>query len=67
MSKYLIVLIILLTSCSVLNKDKSEVDKKKQIIKKKRINPSAEERARTEADNVLTIFGKKVGENSGPV
>ena len=67
MSKYLIVLIILLTSCSVLNKDKSEVDKNNQIIKKKRINPNAEERAKAAADKGLTIFGKKVGENSGPV
>ena len=67
MSKYLIVLVILLTSCSVLNKDKSEVDKNNQIIKKKRINPNAEERAKAEVDKGLTIFGKKVGENSGPV
>jgi len=67
MSKYLIVLIILLSNCSVLNKDKSKVDKNNQIIKKKRINPNAEERARAEADKGLTIFGKRVGENSGRV
>lgn len=68
MSRYLIVLIILLSGCSVFNnKEKTDSDKNNQIIKKKRINPNAEERAKEAADKGLTIFGKKVGENSATV
>ena len=67
MSRYLIILIILLSGCSTFKKEKSEGDKNNQIIKKKRINPNTEERAEAERDRGLTIFGKKVGENSGTV
>jgi hypothetical protein len=67
MSRYLIILIILLSGCSTFKKEKSEGDKNNQIIKKKRINPNAEERAEAVRDSGLTIFGKKAGENSGTV
>jgi hypothetical protein len=48
-----------LTSCAYFNKNK-ENDEKTATIKKKRINPNVNERAREAADN-NSIFGKMAG------
>jgi hypothetical protein len=48
-----------LTSCAYFNKNK-ENDEKTATIKKKRINPNVNERAREAADN-NSIFGKMTG------
>lgn len=64
--KFLLVLFALsiLTSCSMINKDKkTEETEGDQIIKKKRINPNASERAKEARDKGLILFGKKVGES----
>jgi len=55
-------LIILLNGCSYFKKDekKSDVDNaKQQVLKKKKLNPNLNERAREQADKGITLFGGK--------
>lgn len=53
-------LIFSLTSCSYLSKKNDNPEEKDRVVKKKRINPNVEERAREAADN-NSIFGKRFG------
>lgn len=65
---FLLVFLCLITGCSTFfNKEKKAENETETVVKKKRINPNAEERTKEARDRGLTIFGKKVGEGGGIV
>lgn len=53
-------LALILNNCTLFKKEEATEDK--PIVKKKRIEPNVEERAKAARDKGLTIFGNKVGE-----
>ena len=60
----LLLLALLLTAnCSIFKKkDETENIENKVVVKKKRINPNTDERAKEARDRGITIFGKKTGQ-----